>query len=140
MILLLCVYFSPSSDPPFDPKPSLQLIANHLVVDCLRRYPLEECPLCNQRALPENPKVCSYMYYYTVILTSHKRFAVKLFSCNIAYRTGTCGISCSILCISKIHQPLSLFRETTLHIVYICNEVKPQDYRLLLVTQCAFSL
>jgi len=44
------------SDPPFSPKPSLQLIANYLVVECVRRYPLEKCSLCSETALPEDPK------------------------------------------------------------------------------------
>ena len=57
-----CISLPLSSDPPFEPKPSLQLIASHLVVNCLRWYPLEECPLCNQRALPENPKVLTVHY------------------------------------------------------------------------------
>ena len=45
------------SDPPFSPKPSLQLLANYLVVECTRRYPQEKCPLCSETALPEDPKV-----------------------------------------------------------------------------------
>ena len=45
------------SDPPFVPKPSLQLVADYLVKECTRRYPLEKCPFCSERALPEDPKV-----------------------------------------------------------------------------------
>ena len=51
---------SPHSDQPFAPKPSLQLIANYLVVECVRRYPLEKCSLCRETALPEDPKVSTY--------------------------------------------------------------------------------
>ena len=46
--------------PPFSPSPSLQKVADFIVTDCVRRYPKEECPLCNERALPMDPSVCSY--------------------------------------------------------------------------------
>jgi hypothetical protein len=42
---------------PFEPKPSLQAVFEFLVNDCIRRYPTEACPLCQQRTLPENPEV-----------------------------------------------------------------------------------
>ena len=44
---------------PFEPKPSLQAVFEFLVNDCIRRYPTEVCPLCQQRTLPENPAVGS---------------------------------------------------------------------------------
>ncbi len=43
------------SDPPFQPKPSLRSIADYLVIECTRKYPLERCPVCQERALPEDP-------------------------------------------------------------------------------------
>ncbi|XP_074656157.1 uncharacterized protein LOC141909586 [Tubulanus polymorphus] len=42
-------------DPPFQPKPSLKLVADFLFT-CVRRYPTEQCALCNKNALPANPK------------------------------------------------------------------------------------
>ena len=42
---------------PFEPKPSLQEVFEYLVNDCIRRYPTEVCPLCQQRTLPDNPEV-----------------------------------------------------------------------------------
>ena len=47
--------------PPFSPSPSLQKVADFIVTDCVRRYPKEECPLCNERALPMDPSVCNYV-------------------------------------------------------------------------------
>ncbi|GFR62226.1 E3 ubiquitin protein ligase RIN2 [Elysia marginata] len=41
-------------DPPFVPKPSLRPVAEY-VIDCVQKYPLETCPLCNERALPVDP-------------------------------------------------------------------------------------
>ena len=84
----VCISLPLSSDPPFEPKPSLQLIANHLVINCLRRYPLEECPLCNQRALPENPKVDYDTLSFT--WTSHKQFQ---WNCILSYNACTCRYS-----------------------------------------------
>ena len=64
---------------PFEPKPSLQAVFEFLVNDCIRRYPTEVCPLCQQRTLPENPAevlkdpsdpnhlervYCSHIYHY----------------------------------------------------------------------------
>ena len=46
------------SDPPFQPKPSLQAVANYLVAECTRKFPLEQCAVCSKPALPEDPKVC----------------------------------------------------------------------------------
>ena len=44
------------NDPPFVPKPSLKLIAEYLVTDCTRRYPHEQCSVCQEKALPEDPQ------------------------------------------------------------------------------------
>ncbi|RUS76937.1 hypothetical protein EGW08_015310 [Elysia chlorotica] len=38
-------------DPPFVPKPSLRPVAEY-VIECVKKYPLEICPLCHERALP----------------------------------------------------------------------------------------
>ncbi|KAK3097418.1 hypothetical protein FSP39_009473 [Pinctada imbricata] len=42
-------------DPPFEPKASLYPMCRHLIEDCIKRYGKENCPLCNERALPPNP-------------------------------------------------------------------------------------
>ena len=47
------------SDPPFEPRPSLRVLADYIVKDTVRTYPLEECPLCKKPALPDDPRVCS---------------------------------------------------------------------------------
>ncbi|XP_032237726.2 uncharacterized protein LOC116618309 [Nematostella vectensis] len=44
--------------PPFQPKPSLRLVCDFLVKDCIRRYPTEPCSLCTKPALPPEPKDC----------------------------------------------------------------------------------
>ncbi|GFN80703.1 E3 ubiquitin protein ligase rin2 [Plakobranchus ocellatus] len=41
-------------DPPFVPKPSLQPVVEYLI-DCVKKYPLETCRLCHERALPVDP-------------------------------------------------------------------------------------
>ncbi len=43
------------TDPPFQPTPSLRPVADYLVMECTRRYPLEQCPVCEGKALPEDP-------------------------------------------------------------------------------------
>lgn len=43
-------------DPPFEPKPSLKLVCDFLVNQCVRHCPLQTCPICQQRALPDDPK------------------------------------------------------------------------------------
>lgn len=45
-----------AKDLPFEPKPSLKLIASFLVQDCIRRYPKESCQICTERAFPPNPQ------------------------------------------------------------------------------------
>ncbi|KAK3748436.1 hypothetical protein QZH41_017308 [Actinostola sp. cb2023] len=44
--------------PPFQPKPSLRIVCDFLIRDCVRRYPTEQCVLCKRRALPPNSKDC----------------------------------------------------------------------------------
>ncbi|XP_071791806.1 uncharacterized protein [Asterias amurensis] len=43
-------------DPPFQFKPSLQLVCKFLVTDCVRKYPVEICHLCNEKAFPKKPE------------------------------------------------------------------------------------
>ena len=43
--------------PPFEPKPSLQKIADFLFKDCVKKYFKEPCASCKKQALPQNPKV-----------------------------------------------------------------------------------
>ena len=47
----------PCSDPVFEPRPSLQVVADYVVKDSARKYPLEVCPFCKEPALPADPKV-----------------------------------------------------------------------------------
>jgi len=42
-------------DPPFKKRPSLQPVCEYLIKDCVKKFPLEICPLCNERVLPEDP-------------------------------------------------------------------------------------
>merc|ERR1712062_320032 len=42
-------------DPPFVPKQSLQPVCDYLIKDCVKKLPLESCPLCNERVLPSEP-------------------------------------------------------------------------------------
>ncbi|PIK51988.1 hypothetical protein BSL78_11136 [Apostichopus japonicus] len=43
-------------DPPFEPAPSLQKIANFLIRDGLRKLPTDPCQVCKERAFPKEPK------------------------------------------------------------------------------------
>ncbi|KAK2573035.1 hypothetical protein P5673_002065 [Acropora cervicornis] len=43
-------------DPPFEPKPSLKIVCDFLISECVRPCPRELCPVCKQKALPDNPK------------------------------------------------------------------------------------
>lgn len=43
-------------DPPFEPKPSLKLVCDFLVSQCARPCPQETCPVCQGKALPEEPQ------------------------------------------------------------------------------------
>ena len=86
---------SPSSDPPFQPRPSLKLVANYLVSECVRRYPLEKCPLCSATALPEDPKVCvciSFLpigklgiHIYTLVYAHMPLIAVDLLTSSCSF-------------------------------------------------------
>lgn len=66
-------------DPPFEPKPSLRLVCDFLVDQCARPCPQQRCPICQKRALPEEPKeavteptdhqyvervYCSHLFHY----------------------------------------------------------------------------
>lgn len=42
-------------DPPFSPKLSLKPVCEYLIKECIKRYPLESCPVCKKRILPEEP-------------------------------------------------------------------------------------
>ncbi|KAL8575354.1 hypothetical protein ACOMHN_048647 [Nucella lapillus] len=42
-------------DAPFTPKPSLQPVCDYLIRDCMKRYPVESCPLCKKKILPAEP-------------------------------------------------------------------------------------
>lgn len=42
-------------DPPFEPKPSLKPVSEFLIRECIKRYPLESCPVCKKRILPPEP-------------------------------------------------------------------------------------
>ena len=59
-VLLTLSNFHIPRDPPFEPKPSLKLVCDFLVAQCVRPCPQETCPICQQRALPDEPKVLYY--------------------------------------------------------------------------------
>ncbi|KAK6192873.1 hypothetical protein SNE40_004270 [Patella caerulea] len=40
----------------FEHKPSLKVVCNYLIRDCVKRYPLENCPLCKKHVLAEDPE------------------------------------------------------------------------------------
>ncbi|KAK7108434.1 hypothetical protein V1264_016176 [Littorina saxatilis] len=48
-------------DPPFVPKASIRPVCEYLIRDCLKRYPLESCPLCKKQILPADPTVRSHI-------------------------------------------------------------------------------
>jgi hypothetical protein len=66
--------------PPFVPSPSLQKVADFIVTDCVRRYPKEVCPLCNERALPEDPAD-------VVKDEKHDKYVVRVY-CGHLYHCG----------------------------------------------------
>lgn len=41
-------------DPPFEPKPSVLPVCKHLI-ECVKRYPTETCPICSEKALLADP-------------------------------------------------------------------------------------
>lgn len=55
LLSLLSLYLH--SDPVFEPRPSLQAVADFVVKDTIRKYPVEACPYCGETALPADPKV-----------------------------------------------------------------------------------
>lgn len=76
-----------SSGAPFQPKPSLRVVADYLITDCTRKYPLERCPVCQEMALPEDPAnivrdeadpkytyrvLCGHMYHQSCLETYMK--------------------------------------------------------------------
>jgi hypothetical protein len=44
------------TDPVFEPRPSLQLAVEYVVTECVRRYPLDKCSICDVTALPCDPQ------------------------------------------------------------------------------------
>ena len=67
-------------DPPFVPKPSIRPVCEYLIKDCMKRYPLESCPLCKKQILPEDPTVSSTVF--TIQLWwSQEGWWVFLWSC-----------------------------------------------------------
>ncbi|XP_071496481.1 uncharacterized protein [Diadema antillarum] len=65
-------------DPPFEPKPSLKPVAQYLI-DCLRRYPTECCPVCKERAFTPKPE-------HTVNDSSSERFVVWVYCGHIFHK------------------------------------------------------
>ena len=55
-------------DPPFEPKPSLKLVCDFLVSQCARPCPQEMCPVCQRKALPEEPQVIFTMILFANII------------------------------------------------------------------------
>ncbi|ESO92216.1 hypothetical protein LOTGIDRAFT_121339 [Lottia gigantea] len=45
-----------NTNQPFEVKPSLKVVCNYLIKDCVKRYPLENCPICKSFVLAEDPK------------------------------------------------------------------------------------
>ena len=41
----------------FEPRPSLQLAVDYVVTQCVRKYPLDKCSVCDVTALPCDPQV-----------------------------------------------------------------------------------
>ena len=66
----------PLRDPPFQFKPSLQPVCKFLVTDCVRKYPVEICHLCNEKAFPKKPEVslevCVKSVSVIIALNAHK--------------------------------------------------------------------
>ena len=42
-------------DPPFEPKPSLRPVVQYLATEIVHKLPHAVCPLCKQKAFPEDP-------------------------------------------------------------------------------------
>ncbi|BFZ26054.1 hypothetical protein BsWGS_29093 [Bradybaena similaris] len=68
-----------SKQPPFVPKPSL-LPTSEYLISCVKKYPLEECQLCHERALPMEPLIqgdqkakqiekvyCGHLFHFTCL-------------------------------------------------------------------------
>ncbi|XP_077870114.1 uncharacterized protein LOC100372397 [Saccoglossus kowalevskii] len=63
-------------DAPFEPKPSLKLIAKFLVEDCIRRYPRDPCQICKDNAFPPDPKS-------VVTVPSNDRYIERVYCCHL---------------------------------------------------------
>ncbi|XP_070541499.1 uncharacterized protein [Ptychodera flava] len=66
-------------DPPFEPKPSLKLVAEFLVKDCVRRYPKEPCQICKENGFPPDPKS-------VVTDESSDRFLERVYCAHLYHR------------------------------------------------------
>ncbi|KAI8505594.1 hypothetical protein Bbelb_167830 [Branchiostoma belcheri] len=66
-------------DPPFEPAPSLKMVAEHFFKS-VRRYPQESCPLCKERVLPEDPK-------NVITVDTNMKYVERVY-CGHAYHHG----------------------------------------------------
>ena len=48
------LYFHPS-DPPWAPQPSILPVAQYLITDCIKFYPVSLCSICQNQAFPNEP-------------------------------------------------------------------------------------
>ncbi|XP_029658259.1 uncharacterized protein LOC115232497 [Octopus sinensis] len=72
------------NDPPFQAKPSLLPICKFLIVDCVKNYPLQKCPICCEYVLPKGPVkectrdkqvervYCGHLYHHSCLATYMK--------------------------------------------------------------------
>nr|CAB3261955.1 uncharacterized protein LOC100177726 [Phallusia mammillata] len=66
--------------PEFKPSPHVQKVLEFLTKHCAKRYPIEMCPICGKRTLPENPEEI-------VTDMTHISYAERLY-CGHLYHHG----------------------------------------------------
>lgn len=65
-------------DPPFKPKPSIKVVCEFLINDCVKRYPQEPCPVCKETVLLPDPEA----------VTREPRKRVERVYCGHLYHHG----------------------------------------------------
>ncbi|XP_023931502.1 uncharacterized protein LOC106155069 [Lingula anatina] len=71
-------------DPPFEPKPAVRPVCEYMIRTCIKNYPAQKCPLCNEMALPENPQEI-------INEPNHEKFAERVY-CGHTFHHGCLDI------------------------------------------------
>ena len=86
-----CVSFR---DPVFEPRPSLQMAVDYVVTECVRKYPMDTCSVCDRTALPHDPQVMSHD---PQVMSHDSKFYwfFSSYACNIYVKGSSVSYPCS---------------------------------------------